>query len=134
MIEAKQFVRTITRMFNKKAMILNQRDIVSDGVLLYKGDYKDDIFYRLRLEADDQRGLFPDESSFEEKFKKEINGISVSFRYVYTYKKLQTECDVFEVLDKRKFENFSEYDEQTTYVAPSHLRGSIESYLTAVYR
>lgn len=91
----KEFAKKVTRMFDKKSVLRNINDIVSDGYILYRGELVKDIFYRLRLEATDQMEM--DISKPENLFADTENFTEVDMTLKYTVLSLGNEVDVYAI-------------------------------------
>jgi hypothetical protein len=94
-MDEKQFVKAITRMFNKKGVISVVGDIVMDGFILYKGDLSKDVFYRLRLEANQQTEM--DVNTPQTLFDKSVDFINVDLFLKYTLDQVGNGVDVWTV-------------------------------------
>lgn len=92
-MEDKKFVRMITKMFDKDSQIKDTEEIVSDGYILYKGEFKKDIFYRLRLESNGQMELIPEKISDLFETTKDYVEVDLKLKYTLPF----TNIDVFEV-------------------------------------
>lgn len=91
-MDKKQFTRMLTRMFSRSNMLRNISNAVSDGFIIYRGELRDDIFYRLRLEANGQQEMF--EKDTNPFFDEAAASTDVDLKLVYT---LPNSVDVFEV-------------------------------------
>lgn len=106
-MKEKDFARLITKMFDKKNVLRNVEEYVTDGNLIYKGDLNKDIFYRLRLEASTQ--LEMELSTPQNLFNNVENFKSVHFKLLYSLDRGPIEADVF----KLEFAN----DDYSPYVS-----------------
>lgn len=100
-MDERKFVKSITRMFDKKSVLRNVDEYVTDGYIMYKGDLVQDIFYRLRLEAIDQTQmeLGTPQDYFEA--AKEYTQIDIALLYTVISGSGE-EFDVFEVGNETK--------------------------------
>lgn len=94
-MKEKDFAKMVTRMIDKKNVLRNVEDYVTDGNLIYKGDLNKDIFYRLRLEASNQ--LEMDLSAPQNIFNGVESFKSVHFKLLYTLDRGPLEADVFRI-------------------------------------
>lgn len=94
-MKEKDFARLITKMFDKKNVLRNVEEYVTDGNLIYKGDLNKDIFYRLRLEASTQ--LEMELSKPQNLFNNVENFKSVHFKLLYSLSRGPIEADVFKI-------------------------------------
>lgn len=94
-MKEKDFARLITKMFDKKNVLRNVEEYVTDGNLIYKGDLNKDIFYRLRLEASTQ--LEMELSTPQNLFNNVENFKSVHFKLLYSLSREPIEADVFKI-------------------------------------
>lgn len=95
MKDEKQFAKVITKMFRKQSILRERTDVVTDGMILYKGYLRDDIFYRLRLESSGQQKLLQD--NIDEIFGDAYEAEEVDVQLLYTLPKevIGDEIDVY---------------------------------------
>lgn len=93
----KEFAKAITRMFDKKSVLRNVEDVVSDGFILYKGELNQDIFYRLRLEASDQieMNISTPQTMFDDVHTEKF--IEVDMNLKYTVISVGNDIDVYSI-------------------------------------
>lgn len=94
-MDEKKFTKMITRMFDKQSILKDLDTVVTDGFLLYRGELKNDIFYRLRLEATGQTELLP--QSIESIFGGMEDYEEVDLNLLYTVPGYPKETDVYAV-------------------------------------
>jgi hypothetical protein len=86
-------------MFEKKRVLSHVREVVTDGILLYRGELRDDIFYRLRLETEGQMKLVEEKVDLLMEPVKTYD--TVEFELQYTLNGI-TEIDVYAVGNELK--------------------------------